>query len=344
LTDIQEPNYLAVQFLIAIQGAWSRKVNDVENHEDTATSMTDGTRERTDTRFVSGTDTCHAWLYLPHAASKSRRAPVVVMAHGLGGVKRLRLDAFAERFRDAGYACLVFDYRHFGDSGGEPRELLDIALQRADWRAAVAYARTVEEIDPERVIVWGTSFAGGHVIVTAADDPRIAAAIAQCPFTDGPASVLAINPKSSVKLAARALQDVASKLLGLAPVRVPLTGKPGEVGMMTAPDAVTGYQAMVDDAGMTGMPDRVPARIAFQIMRDAPGRRAKDVTQPILFCVCRRDSVAPSRPTLKHARRAPKGEIKLNDYGHFYIYLGAPFEQVIGEQIAFLKRHVPTAS
>ena len=47
-----------------------------------------------------------------------------VMAHGLGGVRQMRLDAFAERFSSAGYRCLVFDYRHFGAGAGEPRQLL----------------------------------------------------------------------------------------------------------------------------------------------------------------------------------------------------------------------------
>ena len=64
------------------------------------------------------------------------------MAHGFGGTRAARLDAFAERFADAGLAALVFDYRHFGDSGGEPRQLLDIGKQHDDWRAALAFART----------------------------------------------------------------------------------------------------------------------------------------------------------------------------------------------------------
>jgi dienelactone hydrolase len=316
-------------------------VTSSSEQEAGATSTTTATRQRTEVRWPSGSDECHAWLYLPQAASASSRVPVVVMAHGLGGVKRLRLDAFAERFRDAGYACLVFDYRYFGDSGGEPRELLDIARQREDWRAAVAFARSVPEVDPERVIVWGTSFAGGHAMVTAADDPLIAAAIAQCPFTDGLASVRAMHPKTSAKLTVRALQDLAAKLLGRTPVRVPLTGAPGEVGLMTAPDAVSGYQALVEHASMTDVPDRIPARIALDILRDAPGRRAKDVTQPILFCVCETDSVAPAHATLKHAGHAPRGETRRYGYGHFDIYLGEPFEQVIGDQIAFLDSHVP---
>src|SRR5919202_566943 len=113
--------------------------------------------ERTDDRFDSGDTDCAAWLY------GSLPAPLIVMGHGLGAVREMRLDAYAQRFAAAGFAALVFDYRHFGASGGEPRQLLDVRRQLEDWRAAVAFARTVDGIDPERVALWGTSFSGGHV-------------------------------------------------------------------------------------------------------------------------------------------------------------------------------------
>jgi fermentation-respiration switch protein FrsA (DUF1100 family) len=73
------------------------------------------------------------------------------MAHGFSAVRDQRLDAYAERFADAGLACVVFDYRHFGASEGEPRQLLDISRQLEDWRAAVAFARGLDGIDPERI-------------------------------------------------------------------------------------------------------------------------------------------------------------------------------------------------
>src|SRR5919201_2030951 len=101
--------------------------------------------DRLNVTFPSGPDGSHAWVYLPEGGG---RRPVVVMAHGLGGVREMRLDAYAERFAAAGYACLVFDYRHFGASGGQPRQLLSIRRQLQDWRAAVAYARSRPETDP----------------------------------------------------------------------------------------------------------------------------------------------------------------------------------------------------
>jgi len=64
----------------------------------------------------------------------------------------------------------------------------------------------------------------------------------------------------------------------------------------------------------------------------------------VLFCVCEHDSVAPARPTLRHARRAPRGEIRLYPDGHFDIYVAEPFERVVKDQLAFLARHVPAGT
>src|SRR3954454_24924050 len=111
--------------------------------------------ERAEVRFASGDADCAAWLYRPEAP-----APLLVMGHGLGAVREMRLDAYAECFAAAGFAALVFDYRHFGASGGEPRQLLDIRRQLADWAAALAYARGLEGVDAARIALWGTSFGG----------------------------------------------------------------------------------------------------------------------------------------------------------------------------------------
>ncbi len=104
------------------------------------------TAMRTDVTIPSGNDSLAAWLYLPEGES-SGKPPVVVMAHGLGAVKEMRLDAYAERFAAAGYACVVFDYRHFGGSTGEPRQLLDIHRELDDWKAALAWTRSNAEVD-----------------------------------------------------------------------------------------------------------------------------------------------------------------------------------------------------
>src|ERR1700757_2178396 len=155
---------------------------------------------RRDVAFPSSGDECRAWLFMP----KAERPPLVILGHGLGATREYGLEPFARRFVDAGIAALVFTYRHFGDSGGRPRQLLDIDRQLGDWAAALAYARTLEEIDATRIALWGTSFGGGHVLIAAARDGGVAAVVSQCPFTDGVAATRAAHPRSLVHAGALA--------------------------------------------------------------------------------------------------------------------------------------------
>ncbi|OBK24690.1 alpha/beta hydrolase [Mycobacterium asiaticum] len=294
--------------------------------------------EREDVWFTSGTDRISAWLYRPAGDAV---VPLIVMAHGLGAVRTMRLDAYAERFSAAGYACLVFDYRNFGDSEGQPRQLLDIDMQLADWAAAVNFARTQPRVDSNRIALWGSSFGGGHVIASAARLPGIAAAVAQCPFTDGFASIGAINPATAARITALGIRDVIASRLGKPPVMIPTAGRPGEVALMTAPDAYSGYLNLVPHG--VELPNEVAARIGLKVLIYRPGRSAAKIGCPILFCVCETDSVAPSGPTLRHAAKAPRGEIKTYPEGHFDIYVGDAFERVVTDQIAFFHRHLQNA-
>lgn len=291
---------------------------------------------RTDVTFPSGSDQCAAWLYLPETSAP---APVIVMAHGLGAVKTMRLDAFAERYCAAGYACLVFDYRGFGDSEGEPRQLLNIGKQLEDWRNAVEFARSESRVDGSQVIVWGSSFSGGHVLRTAATVPGISGVMSQCPFTNGIASTLALHPLSSVKVTALAALDLLSSPFRQNPVMVDLAGKPGAAALMTAPDALSGYDG-IKPAG-NDIPGSVGARFGFDITRYFPGMSAKKVNCPTLLLACLKDTVAPVKPTLKYAKQLPQGTLVELDTGHFDIYVGDWFEKVVGIQVDWLKQHFP---
>ncbi len=291
--------------------------------------------QREDVSFTAGDDRISAWLYRPAGDAP---APLLVMAHGLGAVRSMRLDAYADRFSAAGYACLVFDYRNFGDSEGRPRQLLDIGMQLADWAAAVAYARTLAGIDRSRIGLWGTSFGGGHVIATAARLPGIAAAVAQCPFTDGIASARTLSPSIFSRVGMLAARDLVAARFRKPPVMVRAVGKPGEVALMNAPDAYPGYLRLVPQG--VELPNEVAARIALKIMTYRPGRSAAKITCPILFCVCEKDSVAPAAPTLRYAAKAPRGEVRIYPEGHFAIYVDDAFDRVVADQLAFLDRYL----
>lgn len=292
---------------------------------------------REDVEFRSDGDICRAWLYRPDSADAP--PPVIVMAHGLGAVKQMRLDAYAQRFADAGYAALVFDYRHFGDSDGQPRQLLDIGRQRADWNAAIDFAKTLPSVDGDRVVLWGTSFGGGHVIATAAGRDDIAAAVAQCPFTNGAASTLTIGPTTLPRLLARIGADLLAKARRRDPVMIATSADPGTPALMNAPGAKDGYLRLLPpDAPFR---NEVAARVGMAIPLSFPGRAARKVAAPLLLCVCLDDEVAPPGPTLRYAAKAPRAEVKTYPFGHFDIYVGDEFERAVTDQLEFLRRHVP---
>src|SRR5688500_4176129 len=198
--------------------------------------MASGTRTRLDVAFPSAGDECRAWLFMPDA----ERPPLAILGHGLGATRELGLEPYARRFADAGVAALVFTYRHFGDSGGQPRQLLDIERQLADWAAALAYARGLDGIDGERIALWGTSFGGGHAIASAAPDGGVAAVVSQCPFTDGLAATRAASPRSLARAVAPALRDELARVRHKPPVLVPLVGPHGSPALMTSPDSEPG--------------------------------------------------------------------------------------------------------
>jgi hypothetical protein len=95
---------------------------------------------RTDITFRSGDDWCAGWLYRPEGFEGPR--PLMVMAHGFSGTKELRLPAYAERFCAAGIGVVLFDYRHFGASGGEPRQLLERSPFRSATRSRLGRSRS----------------------------------------------------------------------------------------------------------------------------------------------------------------------------------------------------------
>lgn len=208
-----------------------------------------------------------------------------------------------------------------------------------DWRSAIAYVRDLGDVHPTKVVLWGSSFSGGHVLWTSSGDSGIAVVIAQGLFSNGLASALAMSPLVVTKLTVIALYDRIGALFGEKPLIVPVAGRPGETALMTAPDAYDGYFNLVP-AG-TSVNNYGSARFALDIVRYYPGRKAANIQAPVLFCICNNDTVAPAKPTLRYANRAPRKEIKRYDYGHFDIYLGDAFETIIRDQLEFLSRIVP---
>lgn len=301
---------------------------------------TDVTVETRD--FLSSGVRCTADVYLPRPDG-TNPLPVVVMAHGFGSVRTLSLPRYAQEFSAAGYAVVLFDYRHFGDSDGEPRQLLDISAQLADWRAAMAFARSLPGIDPDRVIGWGTSFAGGHVLTLAAQGQPFAAVVAQVPHLSGPSAVRATGLRSSLRLAPHVVADLVSAARGTAPRYVHSIGAPGTTAVMTAPGAERAFEEMARQSGFQrgSVPETVAARVLLHIGRYSPIRTVSRITCPVLIQVADGDDIAPAAAARAAGARIPRCTVREYSGGHFDPYNDPLFPHVIGDALAFLAEAVP---
>ena len=276
-----------------------------------------------------------AWLWRPEGATGC-----VVMGHGLAAVRDQRLPAYAERFAQAGLAALLFDYRHFGASGGEPRQLLDIQRQLEDWRTVLAHARGLDGI--ERVGLFGSSFGGGHALTIATESPAVSAVVAQCPMTDGLKASLMTPKLTALKLAKVALQDQVGSYFGRKAKLIKAAGKPGEVALMSAPDVLPGLRSITPpDSAWINL---VAARAGLTIGFYRPGSRAARIACPLLICVCDKDSLVDAEAADKVAHDAPQGEVVHYPIGHFDIYTGEWWERASSRQAEFLARHLSAPS
>jgi pimeloyl-ACP methyl ester carboxylesterase len=292
--------------------------------------------ERVPVSFPSGREHCAAWLYLPRGESAGA-VPVVVMGHGIGATREMGLAPFAEKFVAAGLAVLVFTYRNFGDSGGSARQLISVKSQLQDWESALAFVKTVPQVDTARAAVWGTSFGGGHAITIASRHPELKAAVAQCPFTDGTASAGALSFTAAMRIFAVVARDVVGHLWGTG-VQVPIAAAPGQLALMDAPDALPGYNNLLPRHFLWA--NSTPARSILNIIRYRPGKTAKDIAIPIMFCVSATDTVAPTQPTIDYVSHARLGDVRVYPAGHFDFYLGDIQRQLADEQTEFLMAHL----
>ncbi|KAJ5855781.1 Alpha/Beta hydrolase protein [Penicillium soppii] len=292
------------------------------------------------------------WLY-PSQISYPSPSPAIILAHGLGGTKELKLDVYADIFNKQGYTCVVFDYRCTGESPGLPRGLIDWNMQQEDWKSAIEYARNLKGVDPDAVALFGTSFSGGHVIQLAAQDGRIRAAIAQCPFTSGVRSSLRVGVRALPGIVWAGLRDWLFSS-DERPVMVSLVGGSGDgmfffffsevrliilAALMNAPDVMSTFHRLIPEG--YSFQNEVPARLVLQLPFLRPGSHAAKVHCPILFGICGDDSVAPAGPTLKYANIAPNGVVKwYEDVGHFEIYYDEAFEKAIKDYVEFLRENL----
>jgi pimeloyl-ACP methyl ester carboxylesterase len=302
-----------------------------------------GTLETVMFAAVDGTS-LEGWLIRPHSA----KAPLVIMAPGLTGTKEGLLEAFAWRFAAEGIATLMFDYRCFGGSEGTPRQWVDLSRHQQDYQAALRFAReqlAVEgHVDRDRIALWGSSFSGGTVLVTAARDRDVRAVIAQGPFLE---TTPELQPKG-LSMARYVFWSVLDMLPFLPPVYIPVFGRPGE--WVFAPSAenpsVKGFDVATSSRFWQALPrqyrggweNRMLARMLTTFDDVVPMRSVDSLEVPVMFVAAERDDLIPVALVREaHARlKADQKELLVLPCGHFDLYIGPESERNRDAQADFL--------
>jgi pimeloyl-ACP methyl ester carboxylesterase len=287
--------------------------------------------------FKSGRVDCAGYLFRP--AGATALVPCIILGSGFGSTMD-RLFGYAERFAAAGFAALAFDYRSFGESGGEPRQVPSISGQLGDFRAAIRFARNCDGIDPKRIALWGNSLGGGHVVVVAAGDPQIAAVVSQVPYNGFPKRVEGRTTWQALRLVGAMVLDAIRGRFGLSPFYIPLVGPPGTLAVVATEEA----NAVLDNVTRTETRWRniVAPRGLLEMIPYKPGRYAKRLKMPLLLCLPEsdRDIVGEAEIARPIAEQAPHGEIRMYPYAHLDFYRDDVREIVATDQISFLRTYV----
>jgi pimeloyl-ACP methyl ester carboxylesterase len=277
-----------------------------------------------------GGETLAATVYRP----RGRPRCCVAMAPGLSLTRGGVMPALAEAFAGAGHEAVVFDYAGFGDSTGEPRQLLDPWRQRADCDAVLADARA-RHGGAMPTVLWGYSFGGGHALDRGSRDRRIAAVIAVAPLVSLVATAARIPLRANAALTRAAARD-ARAAPGGDPLMVAVVAP---AGGEAEPALLRGASVREGFASIAGADWRneITASFARRCAGDSPGRRARRIAAPALLCVPDHDQVTPPRAAAAAAGRMPRGQLRRYRHDHFGVLRS---DDPIADQLQFLDREL----
>ena len=114
-------------------------------------------------------------LVTPKSFDRKGRAPAVIVGHPMGAVKEQSSMLYAQKLAEQGFVTLAIDLPFWGESEGQPRNLVAPELYTEAFSAAVDYLGAQTFIDRERIGVLGICGSGGFSIAAAKIDPRLKA-------------------------------------------------------------------------------------------------------------------------------------------------------------------------
>ncbi len=277
---------------------------------------------RSDVSFTSSGTVCRGWFYLPDMRGD---APGIVMSHGFSATRGMGLEAFAERFCAAGFAVLLFDYRHLGASDGNERGRIIPQEQHDDLRSAIGWLSQQRGVDTARIGLWGSSYSGGHCFFVGALDPRVKAIAVQAPAVEVARSLIHLAGREGFNGYLGLLaEDHAARNRGEPGARIPVVAQEG-VSVFPTPDSYEWFTK----AGGPGWMNSTTFESVARMAEYTPAALIDLISpRPLLVIAGETDSLIPlAQVRAAFARAGEPKRLDVHPCGHFDFYPGQPFHE-----------------
>jgi uncharacterized protein len=208
----------------------------------------------------------------------------------------------------------------------------------ADVQAALTFLGAQPEVDAARLGIYGTSYGGATVVFVAAVDPRVKCVVSVVGVGNGARWMRSVRrPDEYHDLLTRAAADRDKRVL----TGVSALADRNEILVPDRQSAELGAAARRDNpAAVTQLPlEFVDDTLGFNpewiVDRIAP--------RPVLFITTDDDRLVPPQESEAMFARAgePKKLVVLKGFGHYEVYGGEAFREVMDETVAWYKTHLP---
>jgi uncharacterized protein len=284
------------------------------------------------------------WLYRPSSYQPGTKLAGIVTANALTGIKEINLMQYAERFATAGFATLVFDYRYWGESSGEPRFHVAPMEFRADIRAALDFLSARPEVDANRIGGWGISMGGQHMLFLATWEPRFKAIVATAtgiepPVVGPPLSPEAAKAKYDELVTASKKERAGRAAAGITTLQA-WCPQPQEGCALPVKEAFDWYEKARASFAPT-FKNKLSSTSFQNMLADRSAFALHLARSPILIVQPDRDVVAVES-VLFYFKRAPEPKRMIIPGGlHTSTYVGGEnFDLAASEAIAWFKRYL----
>ncbi len=276
-------------------------------------------------------------LFLPDDLRPGDKRAGIVLCHGYTGVRNLYLPDNARVLNAAGYVVLTFDYKGWGDSDG-PKNRLSPYGRVIDSQAALTFLGAQGMVDPDRLGLYGTSYGGATVVWTAAVDQRVKAVVSVVGIGHGKRWMRSVRrPDEFADLLERSAADR---------VRRVMTGQSEftDRSYILLPDRQSAELAAAARRGNPGAVGEIPMEFIDDTLEFHPEWVVDKIApRPVLFITTDDDRLVPQDESEALYAKAgePKKLVVLKKWGHYEVYAGEAFDQVMGPTLAWYRQYSP---